>query len=76
MKLTLANGKVIEGQLSSPKGTSKNPLSKEEVHDKFLRLGSKVLPEQSLTKIIQKIERIELEDDVSTIVPMLIAEKD
>jgi 2-methylcitrate dehydratase PrpD len=76
MKLTLANGKVIEGQLSSPKGTSKNPLSKEEVHDKFLRLGSKVLPEQRLTKIVEKIERIELEDDVSTIVPMLIAEKD
>lgn len=76
MKVTLANGKVIEGQLSSPKGTSKNPLSKEEVHDKFFRLGSKVLPEQSLTKIIEKIERIELEDDVSTIVPMLIAEKD
>jgi hypothetical protein len=35
-----------------------------------------VLPEQRLTKIVEKIERIELEDDVSTIVPMLIAEKD
>jgi 2-methylcitrate dehydratase PrpD len=73
MKLTLANGKVIEGQLSSPKGTSKNPLSREEVQNKFLRLGSKVLPEQRLMKIVEKIERIELEEDVSSIVPMLIS---
>ncbi len=71
MKLTLSNGKVIGGQLSSPKGTSKNPLSKEEVQNKFFCLGSKVLPAQRLMKIVEKIERIELEDDVSSIVPML-----
>ena len=71
MKMTLANGKVIDGQLSAPKGTSKNPLSKEEVQGKFFRLGSKLLPENALAKIIEKIERIESEDDVSSIVPLL-----
>ena len=71
MKITLSNGKVIDGQLSSPKGTSKNPLSKEEVQSKFFRLGSKVLPENALTEIIEKIERIESEDDVSSIAPLL-----
>jgi hypothetical protein len=45
------------------------------VQNKFLRLGSKVLPERRLMKIVEKIDRIELEDDVSTIVPLLVTEK-
>jgi 2-methylcitrate dehydratase PrpD len=76
LKLTLNNGKVMGGQLSSPKGTSKNPLSREEVQNKFLELGSKVLPEQKLMKIVEKVDQWELEDDVASIVPMLRSEKD
>ena len=51
------------------------PLSREEVQNKFFELGSKVLPEQRLMKIVEKIDRWELVDDVSSIVPMLRSEK-
>jgi 2-methylcitrate dehydratase PrpD len=67
MKVTLRGGKIIEGDLTSPRGTSRNPLSAEEIRSKFFRLGSKVLSDQKLNEIIGKVERIEGEDDIGNI---------
>lgn len=75
MKITLSNGKVIEGALPSPKGTTKNPLSQEDVREKFFRLGSSVVSEGNLHKIVEKVEAIELTEDVSSIVPLLIGKQ-
>lgn len=74
MKIKLASGRIIEGALSSPKGTHKNPFSKSEVQEKFFRLGSRALPEEKLNRVIEKVEMIEREDDVSSIIPLLIVE--
>jgi 2-methylcitrate dehydratase PrpD len=67
MKVTLRGGKIIEGDITSPRGTSRNPLSAEEIRNKFFRLGSKVLSDQKLNEIIGKVERIEGEDDIGNI---------
>jgi 2-methylcitrate dehydratase PrpD len=71
MKVTLRGGKMIEGDITSPKGTSRNPLSADEIREKFFGLGSRVLPDQKLNQIIGKVERIEAEDDVGSIARMM-----
>jgi len=71
IKISHSNRKIVDGEISSPKGTSRNPLSQEEVQNKFFRLGSKVLPERRLTEIIAKVQRIEADEDVASIVPLM-----
>lgn len=73
MKITLASGNVIEGSLSSPKGSSSNPLSKEEMTEKFLGMASAVLPDERLNRIVQKVERLEAEEDLSNLASLLSA---
>jgi 2-methylcitrate dehydratase PrpD len=73
MKVTLRGGKTIEGDITSPKGTSRNPLSVEEIRNKFFRLGSRVLSDRKLDQIIGKVERIEAEDDIGRIARMMTA---
>jgi 2-methylcitrate dehydratase PrpD len=74
MKITLSDGRVVEGELSSPKGTARNPLSEEALTEKFFTMSSAVLPEAKLNRIIEKVDNIEAENDVSTLTALLIAE--
>jgi 2-methylcitrate dehydratase PrpD len=71
MKITRTNGNAAEGYLSAPKGTAANPLTKEEVRDKFRRLGAGILSEKRLNGILDKVDRLELENDVTAIVQLL-----
>lgn len=72
MRVTPSDGKVIEGYLPYPKGTGRNPLSKEEVRAKFISLGGRVLPRERLDGIIEEVEGIEAEQDLSGLVQMMI----
>ena len=72
MSIFLSGGRVIEGFLPYPKGTSKNPLSPEEVHRKFLNLVDEVLPKEQQNRIIEQVNRIELEHDISNLNRLMI----
>src|SRR5258707_1551248 len=56
MKITLAGGNVIDGYLPSPKGSFYNPLSKNEVRETVIMLGSAVLSEDRLNSLIEKVD--------------------
>jgi 2-methylcitrate dehydratase PrpD len=71
MKITRTHGNAVEGYLPAPKGTAANPLTKEEVRNKFRRLGTSILSEKQLDGIVEKVDRLELENDVSAIVRLL-----
>ena len=75
MKIIFSDGKVVEGELSSPKGTVRNPLSNEELIEKFFTMSSAVLPDEKLSRIIEKVDKIEAEKDSSTLATLLIAER-
>jgi 2-methylcitrate dehydratase PrpD len=67
MKVFLADGNVAEGYLPAPKGSFDNPLSEDRVREKFISLGSAALPRERLDRIIEKVENIESEENVSTL---------
>jgi 2-methylcitrate dehydratase PrpD len=73
MRVTLTDGKVIEGYLPSPKGTARNPLSREEIRQKFFNLADDILPNERLHGIVDEVERINQQDDVSGLVKLMIA---
>ena len=71
MKIFLVGGKLVEGYLPAPKGSFQNPLSVDQVREKFIKLGSTALPRERLDRIIEKVENIESEKDVSTLAVLL-----
>jgi 2-methylcitrate dehydratase PrpD len=71
MKVFLAGGNVAEGYLPAPKGSFQNPLSEDQVREKFISLGSAALPRERLDRIVEKVENIEFEEDVSTLAMLL-----
>jgi 2-methylcitrate dehydratase PrpD len=75
MRISLADGSMVEGFLPYPKGTSKNPLSEEELHEKFFSLVDGVLPKERQKLIIEKANRIELEHDLSNLSHLMISSR-
>ena len=75
MKITLLDGRVLEGSLPYHKGTPKNPLSREEVQQKFLSLGDGILPKDTLERILDKVENLDREEDISNLVHLMISAK-
>lgn len=75
MRITLSNDRVIEGYLPYHKGTPRNPLSREEVQKKFFTLGDGILSKGILDRIVDKVENIDLEDDISSLTHLMISVK-
>ena len=73
MRITLAGDKVIEGSVPYHKGTPRNPLSHDEVRKKFLGLAGGILPTETLNLIIDKVESVDHEDDVSSLARLLVS---
>ncbi|HEY7322588.1 MAG TPA: MmgE/PrpD family protein [Candidatus Binatia bacterium] len=74
MKITLLSGVVIDGTLQSPKGNFSNSLSKEELTEKFLANGSSVLPQEKLERIVEKVGKVEAEEDMASLAALLSAQ--
>jgi 2-methylcitrate dehydratase PrpD len=72
IRITVARGKTLEANLEYPKGSFKNPLSKEELRSKFRNLAASVLPADRIEKVIGTVERMEQIRDVSEIVSLLV----
>lgn len=73
MKIRFADGRAVEGSLASPKGSFKNPLSPEELREKFFSLGANALTRPQLEKIAARAAVIEELDDIAPLVELLSA---
>ncbi len=72
MKITLTDGRTVEGSEIYPKGTPRNPNTTEERYEKFQRLASSVLPEKRVEQVIQTVENVEQLEDVEYLVSLLV----
>jgi len=67
MKIHLTDGRVVAGTLAAPKGGYKNPLTPDELQQKFYRLGKSALNDEKLNAIVAGVERLESAEDVGAI---------
>ena len=75
MKIALNSGKVIDGELAAPKGTVGNPLSKDETTAKFFTMASAALPDHELRKIVEKVDNVETEGNMSSLVKLMVVKR-
>lgn len=67
MKIQLTSKQEVSGSLAAPKGGYDNPLTGEELREKFYRLGKSALNEEKLNAIVAGVDRIESAEDVGAI---------
>ena len=75
VNIKLKNGNEYEKQVDSAKGTLQNPMTKDELSDKFRDLASTVMSIENAEKIIQAIDALEKMDDINKLGSLLIADK-
>jgi len=68
VKVTLKNGKVLSHKVNQPYGrTSKNPLTREQLKDKFVNCAVRVLPADRVEQLYNAIDGLEKADDAREI---------
>ena len=75
MEIRMKDGTVHKKLVEFPKGTLQNPLTKEELIEKFkdcVSYGARGLPEENIEKILSVVFGLERVDDVRTLIPLLI----
>jgi len=71
MKIHLTDGREVAGSLAAPKGNYNNPLSADEMREKFFRLGANALPRERLDEIVKRVAVMERQDDITPLVELL-----
>ena len=64
VSLKLKDGRTLTQRVDQPKGNPENPLSREELLDKFRSCASLSLDEDSINRIIEKVLNIEKLDSI------------
>jgi 2-methylcitrate dehydratase PrpD len=62
---TMKDGRTFESHIDYPKGDPENPVTMEEVIEKFTMLTEKYLTKQKRLKIIEKIQKLERSDNIA-----------
>jgi len=73
MMVRLADGSVFEATVSAGKGSILNPMTKEEVIQKFRGFASAVFPDDKAEAIVETVEQLHLVDDIHDLTKMLVA---
>ncbi|MBI2859849.1 MAG: MmgE/PrpD family protein [Chloroflexi bacterium] len=73
IRVGLAGGGVVEGHQLYPKGLPRNPLTQDELEQKFKRLAGNVIPSKQADDIIRMVGDIEELKDVSDLAAKLVA---
>ncbi|MBI2862489.1 MAG: MmgE/PrpD family protein [Chloroflexi bacterium] len=69
--LKTMNGQVYQQRVLDAKGTSGNPMSRQELHDKFRMLFSLNLPKERAEQVIAQVNRLEQLDNLAPLVALL-----
>jgi 2-methylcitrate dehydratase PrpD len=72
MEVKLSGGKSIKAFQQYPPGSPLNPVSRDELRKKFRKLAGTVLSESRMDQIIEKVDRLETDDDASELMRLLV----
>jgi 2-methylcitrate dehydratase PrpD len=73
--IKLKNGNVYKKQVDAAKGTLQNPLTKDELVDKFRQLAATVVSAEHAEEIIDAVYGLERIDDINKLGRLLVADK-
>jgi 2-methylcitrate dehydratase PrpD len=73
MEIKLSDGRIASTYQEFPRGCPFNPVSRNELRNKFHTLASSVLPSSRIEEVIEKVDRIDKLNDVSKLVSLLVS---
>jgi 2-methylcitrate dehydratase PrpD len=73
MTVRLADGRVLEHHVKAARGTAENPLSREEVEDKFRRLAGRVLSRERVEGLVERLRDLAGLPDASALAGLAAA---
>jgi 2-methylcitrate dehydratase PrpD len=76
MEVRMRNGALYQKKVDYPRGTQENPLTKEELVNKFedcVSYGGKPLPKGNIKRILSMIDGLEKVTDIRRVIPLLIS---
>lgn len=71
--IKLRSGATYDSRVIDAKGTAENPLTSEELEDKFRKLAIVVLPEARIEELIDVVRNLEAVSDVSRLARLLVS---
>ncbi len=74
LRVRLRDGRVLEEEVTFPKGHARNPLSDEEVEAKFRHLASPALSAERIEMVLKRCWNLENETDLSGLLALLTVE--
>ena len=72
MAIKLIDGRTVQTYQEYPRGCPLNPVTRDDIRNKFRKLASVVLAKTKVDEIIDKIEQLENVKDISILVPLLV----
>ena len=72
MAISLVDGRTVETYQEYPRGCPLNPVTRDDIRNKFGKLASVVLARTKVDEIIDKIDQLENVKDISILVPLLV----
>jgi 2-methylcitrate dehydratase PrpD len=72
MAISLGNGRTLEADQEYPRGCPLNPVTRDDIRNKFKKLAGVVLAGTKVNEIIGRIEQLENVEDISTLVPLFV----
>ncbi len=71
VELITTNGRRFSTKIDYPKGDPENPVSWEELKNKFHQLSSPIYSEQKRTEIVSRVKSLETEINISNLASLL-----
>jgi len=71
VEIISTSGEVFETLVEIPSGDPRNPMSREDIKQKFAQLASCALTTDSIEKIMEKVENLEKITDITEVMELL-----
>ena len=68
----MADGNTFEDTVLAAKGSILNPMTKDEVIEKFRGFASVVLPDHVTEAIIEKVAGLDTDDNIRQLIQLLV----
>jgi 2-methylcitrate dehydratase PrpD len=70
--MRLKNGQTLSRYVEHAKGGAENPLTAQELREKFLDCGRRVIDEKMLPEVLHSLERLEAVADIRPVCRLLM----
>ena len=75
IKMRLKDGRELSAYEPYPKGSPRNPMSKEDLRTKFLRLTQNIIEREQAERINEMVDQLEQLNDLRELTKLLVSDR-